>query len=82
MIESVDIFAEVVPENKYHIVDILPEGGHIVGMTGDGINDAPALKRADCGIAVSNATDAALCAGMVSGERPDQARHLSTAPPA
>jgi H+-transporting ATPase len=65
MIESVDIFAEVVPEDKYRIVDILQKGGHIVGMTGDGVNDAPALKRADCGIAVSNATDAARAAADI-----------------
>jgi len=59
MIESVTIFAEVVPEDKYRVVDTLQKAGHIVGMTGDGVNDAPALKRADCGIAVANATDAA-----------------------
>jgi H+-transporting ATPase len=65
MIESVDIFAEVVPENKYRIVDTLQKAGHIVAMTGDGVNDAPALKKADCGIAVSNATDAARAAADI-----------------
>ena len=65
MIESVSIFAEVVPEDKYRIVDTLQKGGHIVAMTGDGVNDAPALKKADCGIAVSNATDAARAAADI-----------------
>jgi len=65
MIEEVDIFAEVLPEDKYRIVDTLQKGGHIVGMTGDGVNDAPALKKADCGFAVSNATDAARAAADV-----------------
>ena len=65
MIESVDIFAEVVPEDKYRIVDTLQKADHIVAMTGDGVNDAPALKKADCGIAVSNATDAARAAADI-----------------
>ena len=65
MIESVDLFAEVVPEDKYRIVDTLQKGGHIVAMTGDGVNDAPALKKADCGFAVSNATDAARAAADI-----------------
>lgn len=65
MIEEVEIFAEVVPEDKYRIVDTLQKGGHIVAMTGDGVNDAPALKKADCGFAVSNATDAARAAADV-----------------
>ncbi|RMD70609.1 MAG: HAD family hydrolase, partial [Gammaproteobacteria bacterium] len=65
MIEEVDIFAEVVPEDKYRIVDLLQKGDHIVGMTGDGVNDAPALKKADCGVAVSNATDAARAAADI-----------------
>jgi H+-transporting ATPase len=65
MIESINIFAEVVPEDKYRIVDTLQKGGHIVAMTGDGVNDAPALKKADCGIAVANATDAARAAADI-----------------
>jgi len=65
MIESVDIFAEVVPEDKYRIVDTLQKRGHMVAMTGDGVNDAPALKKADCGIAVHNATDAARAAADI-----------------
>ena len=65
VIEEVDIFAEVVPEDKYRIVDTLQKGDHIVAMTGDGVNDAPALKKADCGFAVSNATDAARAAADI-----------------
>jgi H+-transporting ATPase len=64
-IEKADGFAQVFPEHKYHIIDVLQKRGHIVGMTGDGVNDSPALKKADCGIAVSGATDAARAAAAI-----------------
>jgi H+-transporting ATPase len=65
MLENADGIAEVFPENKFDIVTRLQEKGHIVGMTGDGVNDAPALKQADVGIAVSGATDAARAAADI-----------------
>jgi len=65
LIEQASGFAEVFPEDKYFIVEKLQKAGHIVGMTGDGVNDAPALKKSDCGIAVSGATDAARAAASI-----------------
>jgi H+-transporting ATPase len=65
IVESADGFAQVFPEHKYRIVELLQNEGHIVGMTGDGVNDAPALKRADTGIAVAGATDAAKSAADI-----------------
>jgi len=64
-VENADGFAEVFPEHKYRIVELLQKKNHIVCMTGDGVNDAPALKKADAGIAVAGATDAAKSAADV-----------------
>ncbi len=64
-IEKAEGFAQVFPEHKHHIVKVLQERGHMVGMTGDGVNDAPGLHQADVGIAVSGATDVARAAADI-----------------
>jgi H+-transporting ATPase len=65
IVEGSDGFAEIYPEDKYRIVKLLQSRGHMVGMTGDGVNDAPALKQAEMGIAVSNSTDVAKASASV-----------------
>ena len=70
VVENANGFAQVFPEHKYHIVELLQSKGHIVGMTGDGVNDAPALKKADAGIAVVSATDAAKSAADIVLTKP------------
>ncbi len=65
LVENANGFSQVFPEHKYEIVQILQDNKHIVGMTGDGVNDAPALKKADAGIAVDGATDAAKSAADI-----------------
>lgn len=73
-IEAADGFAQVFPEHKYTIVKAPQPRNHIVGMTSDGFNDAPALKQADIGIAVSGATDAARAAADLVLTAPDYLR--------
>lgn len=70
VIKEANGFAQVFPEHKYHIVELLQREGHILGMTGDGVNDAPALKKADAGVAVTGATDAAKSAADIVLTRP------------
>jgi H+-transporting ATPase len=70
VVEEAEGFAEVFPEHKYRIVELLQGKGHVVGMTGDGVNDAPALKKANAGIAVEGATDAAKSAADIVLTKP------------
>ena len=69
-VEAADGFAEVFPQHKYNVVDILQMRGYLVAMTGDGVNDAPSLKRADAGIAVEGASDAARSAADIVFREP------------
>jgi H+-transporting ATPase len=64
-VQDCDVFAGVLPEDKFHLVQSLQRADHITGMTGDGVNDAPALKQAEVGIAVANATDVAKAAASM-----------------
>ncbi|MGE5300148.1 MAG: plasma-membrane proton-efflux P-type ATPase [Acidobacteriota bacterium] len=65
IVEECNGLAEIYPEDKYKVVKLLQSRGHMVGMTGDGVNDAPALKQAEMGIAVSNSTDVAKASASV-----------------
>jgi len=65
-----DVFARVLPEDKFRLVEALQQQGYVVGMSGDGVNDAPALKRAEVGIAVASATDVAKAAASLVLTRP------------
>lgn len=70
LVEKADGFAEVFPEHKYQVVEMLQQRGHLTAMTGDGVNDAPSLKKADCGIAVEGASEAAQSASHIVFLRP------------
>merc|ERR1712000_637908 len=65
LVEKADGFAEVFPEHKYQVVEMLQQRGHLTAMTGDGVNYAPSLKKSDCGIAVEGATEAAQAAADI-----------------
>ncbi len=69
-IEDCNIFAEMFPEDKYHLIQALQKEGYTVGMTGDGVNDAPALRQADMGVAIFTATDVAKAAASMILTKP------------
>lgn len=78
LIRNSDGFAEVYPEDKYKIVRLLQEEGHMVGMTGDGVNDSPALKQAELGTAVSSATDVAKASASIVLTKPGLGEIIDT----
>jgi H+-transporting ATPase len=67
---TIDVISGVFPEDKFRVINLLQQGGDVCGMTGDGVNDAPALKKAEVGIAMSNATDVAKAAASLVLTRP------------
>ena len=73
-----EVFAGVFPEDKFQLVKNLQQAGHVVGMTGDGVNDAPALKQAEVGVAVANATDVAKAAASLVLTNPGLSDMLAT----
>jgi H+-transporting ATPase len=78
ILDEYDGFAEIYPEDKYRVVKLLQSRGHIVGMTGDGVNDAPALKQAEVGIAVSNSTDVAKASASIVLTEPGTRQIIET----